>query len=123
VSDSLDQPPMYLIHLQEVTDDNEEQILTSLQAVTIAHSVKTESIQTTVNVQSSPVQVYTDLGSNKYERPLKHGKGKTDFTSKDKCTGDWIESNRAGQGVYIYANDDRYELRYSQITRSSVLNL
>jgi hypothetical protein len=123
VSDSLYQPPMHLIHLQEVTDDNEEQILTSLQAVTIAHSVKTEPIQTTVNVQSSTIQIYTDIGSNKYKRPMKHEKGKTDFTSKDKCTGDWVKGNRAGQGVYIYGNDARYELRYSEITRSSVLNL
>jgi hypothetical protein len=30
VIDPLDQPPMHLIHLQEATDDNEEQMLTSL---------------------------------------------------------------------------------------------
>ncbi len=29
VNDPLDQPPMHLIHSQEATDDNEEQMLTS----------------------------------------------------------------------------------------------
>jgi hypothetical protein len=56
--------------------------------MTIAHSPKTESIYTTFNVQSSPVQIYTDIGSNEYEEPVKDGKkdgkGKIDFTSKDK---------------------------------------
>jgi hypothetical protein len=91
--------------------------------MTIAHSPKTESIQTTVNVQSSPVEIYTDIGSNKYEGPMKHGKSKIDFTSKDEYMGDWIEGNRTDHGVYIYANDDRYELRYPRITRPSILNL
>ncbi len=67
--------------------------------MTIAQSSKTESIQTTVNVQSSPVQIYTDIGSNKYDGPMKDGKGKIDFTSEDKYMGDWIEGNRTGQVV------------------------
>jgi hypothetical protein len=102
-------------------------MLTSLQAMTIAHSPKTESIHTTFNVQSSPMQIYTDIGSNKYEGPMKdgkkHGKGKIDFTSKDEYMDDWVEGNRTRHGVYIYSNADHYELRYSRITRPSILNL
>jgi hypothetical protein len=113
VSDPLDQPPMHLIHLQEVTDDNDEHVLTSLQAMTIAHSPKTESIHATVNVQSSPVQIYTDIGGNKYEGQMKdgkkHGKGKMDFAIGDKYTGDWVENNRTGQGILIFASGNRYE--------------
>ncbi len=31
----------------------------------------------------------------------------------DKYTGDWIDDDRTGQGIYIYANGNRYELRCS----------
>jgi hypothetical protein len=42
-----------------------------------------------------------------------HGKGKMDFGNGDKYTGDWVDDARTGQGIYIFVNGDRYELRYS----------
>ncbi len=40
------------------------------------------------------------------------------FANGDEFAGDWVEDNRTGEGVYISANGDRYEMRYSNITRS-----
>ncbi|CAF4933368.1 unnamed protein product, partial [Rotaria sp. Silwood2] len=56
-----------------------------------------------------------------YKDGKKNGKGTfvsaTDANgASSKYTGDWIDDVRTGQGVYIWANGDRYELRYSQIT-------
>jgi hypothetical protein len=48
----------------------------------------------------------------------KHGKGKIDYHTGDKYTGAWIDDNRTGQGVYIFANGDRYEIKCSQSLRS-----
>ncbi|CAF3082696.1 unnamed protein product [Rotaria sp. Silwood2] len=104
VSDPLDQPPMHIVHLQEVTDETEDQFTTSFHAMTVTSPSKTESMPTSVNSQSSYIQILTDKWGNRYE-----------------YTGDWIDGVRTGQGVYIYANGDRYELRYSQITCQSIL--
>ncbi len=34
----------------------------------------------------------------------------------DKYIGDWLNGTRTGEGIYIYASGNRYELRYSYIT-------
>jgi len=43
------------------------------------------------------------------------------YADGDKCTGDWVDDVRTGEGVYIYANGDRYEVTYSKITCQQVL--
>jgi hypothetical protein len=45
-----------------------------------------------------------------------HGKGEMTFDNGDKYTGDWVEGKRTGQGVYIFGDGDRYEIRCSKIT-------
>ncbi|CAF3364661.1 unnamed protein product [Rotaria socialis] len=51
-----------------------------------------------------------------------HGKGTFVWGPESQCsgdeyTGDWVDGRRTGQGVYISANGNRYECRYSQIIR------
>ncbi len=31
----------------------------------------------------------------------------------DEYTGDWLDDKRTGEGIYNFANGDRYEWRYS----------
>ncbi|CAF4042965.1 unnamed protein product [Adineta steineri] len=81
ISDPLNQPPMHLIHLKEITDNSEE-----------------------------PSSTATSNREMKGEK--KHGKGQMEFANGDKYTGIWVEGTRTGQGVFIYANSDRYESRY-----------
>ncbi|CAF3600529.1 unnamed protein product [Adineta steineri] len=113
VSDPLDQPPMHLIHLQEITDDDEESLSTGLKTMTMASASKAASTHTLPNVKASQVHIHTDQSGNRYEGEMKgenrHGKGKMDFASGDKYTGDWIEGKRTGHGVYIFARGNRYE--------------
>jgi hypothetical protein len=113
VSDPLDQPPMHLVHLKEVSDDTEEPLATSFSTMAMASSSKTTSSSATPKTQSSAVQIQTDQWGNRYEGEMKdgkrHGKGKMDFANGDKYIGDWFDGNRTGQGVYIHANGDRYE--------------
>ena len=67
VSDPLDQPPMHLVHLQEVTDDSEEPLTTCFQSMTTTSLSKDEFSHTAFKVQSSSVQSYTDKEGNRYE--------------------------------------------------------
>ncbi|CAF1119443.1 unnamed protein product [Rotaria sordida] len=74
--------------------------------------------------------VYVDGSGSRYEGQYKdnkkHGKGTfvwgpdTKYAD-DKYTGDWVDDVRTGQGVYVYVGGSHYELRYSSITRQSVL--
>ncbi|CAF1476097.1 unnamed protein product [Adineta steineri] len=113
VSDPLDQPPMHLIHLKEITDDEEESLSTGLKTMTVATTSNTTSTHTLTNVQSSQIHIHTDESGNRYEGEMKgdkrHGKGQMDFANGDKYVGMWVEGNRIGQGVYIFHNGDRYE--------------
>jgi hypothetical protein len=38
-----------------------------------------------------------------------HRKGKIDFATGDKYTGDWLDDAGTGQGVYISSSGNRYE--------------
>ena len=38
-----------------------------------------------------------------------HGKGKMDYASGKKYTGDWVDGLRTGNGVCIYAHGSRYD--------------
>ncbi len=44
------------------------------------------------------------------------------YANGDKYTGNWVDDARTGEGVYIFANRNRYQSRYSQITRQPVVN-
>jgi hypothetical protein len=117
VSDPLDQPPMHLVHLQEVTDDREEQLTNSFHTMTMTSLSKTAPSHTTLNVQSLPMRTHTDQWGNRYEGEMRdgknHGKGKMDFSNGDKYIGIWVDNARTGHGIYMWSNGDRYELRYS----------
>ncbi len=67
VSDPLDQPPMHLVHLKEVSDDTEQQLTTSFSAMAMAPSSKTASSGTTPKTQSSAVQIQTYQSGDRYE--------------------------------------------------------
>ncbi|CAF1451282.1 unnamed protein product [Adineta steineri] len=113
VSDPLDQPPMHLIHLQEISDDDEESLSTGLKTMTVTTTSNTTSTHTLTNVQSSQIHTHTDESGNRYEGEMKgekrHGKGQMDYADGDKYIGMWVEGNITGQGVYIDANGSRYE--------------
>ncbi|CAF1232127.1 unnamed protein product [Adineta steineri] len=120
VSDPLDQPPMHLIHLQEITGDNEESLSTALKTMTMISTTKTESTHTLANVQPSLIHIHTDqsaineqlLGS--FKDGNFHGKGKLTGGQKtqwagDMYDGDFIDDNIKGQGVMVCANGNRYD--------------
>ncbi len=44
-----------------------------------------------------------------------HGKGRMDYANGDNYTGDLLEGNQTGQGVYMFASGDRYQMRCSNI--------
>ncbi|CAF0723626.1 unnamed protein product [Adineta steineri] len=124
VSDPLDQPPMHLIHLQEITDDDEGSLSAGLKTMTVTTTSNTTSTHTLTNVQSSQIHIHTDEWGHRYETvntslanehegemkgEKKHGKGQMDYANGGKYIGMWVEGNRIGQGVYIFNNGDRYE--------------
>ncbi|CAF4353126.1 unnamed protein product, partial [Adineta steineri] len=117
VSDSLDQSPMHLIHLQEITDDEEESLSTTIKTITTTPTPTTASTHMPTNVQVSVMHIHIDQWGNRYEGEMKdgkeHGKGHINFANGDKYTGIFVEGNITGQGVYINADGNRYELRYS----------
>ncbi|CAF4903340.1 unnamed protein product [Rotaria sp. Silwood1] len=113
VSDPLDQPPMHVVHLQEVTDETEDQLTTTFHAMEVTSPSKTESISKAKTVQSSQIQIVTDQWGNRYEGELregkKHGKGKMDYADGNKYIGDWANDVRTGQGVFIWSDGSHYE--------------
>ncbi|CAF1318894.1 unnamed protein product [Rotaria magnacalcarata] len=92
VSDPLDHAPMRVVHLQEISDEAEDQLTSSFDAMSLASSSEKKSIPTAITAKSS-----------------EHGKGTMDFASGAKYTGDWVDSNMTGQGLYIFASGARYE--------------
>ncbi|CAF1143153.1 unnamed protein product [Adineta steineri] len=125
VSDPVDQPPMHLIHLQEITDD-EEELPTALKVMTTTSTRTTTSTHMSTNVRASLMHIHIDHWGNKYEGEMKggkkHGKGQIEYANGGKYTGEWIEGNRTGHGIYIFDNGDRYESIYSYIIHLSVVN-
>jgi len=47
----------------------------------------------------------------------RHGKGQMDYADGEKYTGDWLQGNQTGQGVYMFANGERYQMRCFNIIR------
>ena len=37
------------------------------------------------------------------------------YADESRYTGDWIDDQKMGQGVFIWSNGDRYETRNSQM--------
>ncbi|CAF1516802.1 unnamed protein product [Adineta steineri] len=113
VSDPLDQSPMHLIHLQEITDDEEESLSTTIKTITTTPTPTTASTHTPINIQASLIHIHIDQWGNRYEGEMKdgkkHGKGHINFANGDKYIGICVEDMRTGQGVAIYAAGDRYE--------------
>ncbi len=62
-------------------------------------------------------QLWGEFKDNK-----RHGTGKIDCANGDKYLGGWIDDNRTGQGVDIYASGNYYELSSSQMTNHSFLD-
>ena len=49
-----------------------------------------------------------------YKDDKMHGKGTSYFAHGDKYTGDMMNDKREGQGVYIWTDGRRYEMRCSK---------
>ncbi|CAF4150246.1 unnamed protein product [Adineta steineri] len=113
VSDPVDESPMHLIHLQEITDDEEESLSTTIKTITTTPTPTTACTHTPTNVQASLIYIHIDQWGNRYEGEMKdgkkHGKGQMEYANGDKYTGIYVENNITGQGVYIHANGSRYE--------------
>ncbi|CAF1178284.1 unnamed protein product [Adineta steineri] len=67
VSDPLDQSPMHLIHLQEITDDEEESLPTTIKTMAMTPTLTTASTHIPTNVQASVMHIHTDEWGNRYE--------------------------------------------------------
>ncbi|CAF1224096.1 unnamed protein product [Adineta steineri] len=91
VSDPLDQPPMHLIHLQEITDDDEESLSTALTTMTITTKSKAASTHPLANIHPSLIHIHTDKSGNRYEGEMKgdtkHGKGQMEYADGGKYIG------------------------------------
>ncbi|CAF1281789.1 unnamed protein product [Adineta steineri] len=118
VSDPLDQPPMHLIHLQEITDDDEGSLSTGLKTMTMTSTSKTTSTHALLSVKASQVHIHTDQSVkclqntplvNEHQGEKKHGKGQMDYADGGKYIGMWVEGKRTGHGVYMFASGSRYE--------------
>ncbi|CAF1211454.1 unnamed protein product [Adineta steineri] len=67
VSDPLDQPPMHLVHLQEITDDEEESLSTTIKTMATTPPLTTASTHMPTNVQASVMHIHIDHWGNRYE--------------------------------------------------------
>ena len=67
VSALLDQPSMHLVHLQEVTDDTEEELTTSFQKMATTSSTKAASNYSIPNTPTVSLQTDTDQWGNRYK--------------------------------------------------------
>ncbi len=59
------------------------------------------------------------LGQFKDSR--QNGKGTYYFASGNKYSGDWINDQKSGQGIFTWTNGDRYEMIYSQMSHQHPL--
>ena len=136
IADPLDQPPIHIVHLQEVTDDFQEQPATSGHAILTVGAVPSPSSNSISNSQSIVVQTTVDELGNRYDKMIhvlygrlycysgnryegemkdgtRRGKGTLEYANGDKYTGIWVNNKKTGYGIHILTNGDRYELRYS----------
>jgi hypothetical protein len=51
-----------------------------------------------------------ELLPGQYRNDKRNGKGTRYYTDGSKYTGDWIDDEKASQGVFIWSNGDRYEI-------------
>ncbi|CAF3415917.1 unnamed protein product [Rotaria sp. Silwood1] len=116
VSDPLDQPPMHIVHLQEVIDENEDQLTSNFQAMGVT-SLKTESIPSTKPVLSSYIQVVTDKSGNRYETAIHilyrliyccRVRYPNNTQLQNNGEGELKEGKRHGKGKMDYAVGDKY---------------
>ncbi|CAF0936938.1 unnamed protein product [Adineta ricciae] len=107
LSDPLDQASMHLVHLQEITDNDNHhgQLSNSLHAMSIPDS---NMIHQFSQPPPALTDTYNDMPENTNEGEMKDGKkhatGKMNF-----ATDDWVRNKRTGHSVRIFANGDRYE--------------
>ncbi|CAF3465837.1 unnamed protein product [Rotaria sp. Silwood1] len=117
VSDPLDQPPMHVVHLQEVTDETEDQLTTTFHAMEVTSPSKTESISKAKTVQSSQIQIVTDQWGNRYETAIHilyrrscycicRWLSNTQLQNNDE--GELREGKKHGKGKMDYADGNKY---------------
>jgi hypothetical protein len=57
-----------------------------------------------------------ELLPGQYGNDNRNGKGTYYYANGNIYTGGWIDGKMAGQGVFVWSNGDRYEMRYSQMS-------
>jgi hypothetical protein len=131
-SDALEHSSLNVVHLRELSDENDGGLSSSLASMGVSSSTKAgngeyffveESVgfyslfliftEEALNNKSLTFKVKIYDNGDKYEGELKnekkHGKGTYYWTSGVKYTGDWVDDKMAGQGVYTWASGERYE--------------
>ncbi|CAF2910238.1 unnamed protein product [Rotaria sp. Silwood2] len=115
VYDVLDHQSLNVVHLRELTDENDQPLTTSLSNLTIKSSmnVDVDGRQILKSNNSSTVQTWTCKNGDRYEgecqNEQKHGRGTYYYASGEKYTGDWIDDQKTGEGIFTWTSGDRYE--------------
>ncbi len=51
-----------------------------------------------------------ELLLGQYKRDKRNGKGTRYYKDGSQYVGDWVDDQKAGHGVFIWPDDDRYEI-------------
>lgn len=123
MGDVLDHFTLNVIHLRELTDDDDQQPTTSITKFNVPKPA--EYKETTANEQSSSYKTITYDDGNRYEGDMKngmrHGRGTFYYANGEKYVGNWVANKKEGLGVYTWSDGDRYETKRSNIFFSNVL--
>jgi hypothetical protein len=135
VSDALNHASLKVIHLVELSDENNEELSSSLATMSVSQPVKTAASKylfakhlltddclfifcedAPISNKTSTFKVHTYANGSRYEGEWtgekRHGKGTFYYFNGEKYTGDWVDNQKAGEGVYSWPDGDRYEGQY-----------
>ncbi|CAF3596767.1 unnamed protein product [Rotaria sp. Silwood1] len=123
ISNALDQASLHIIHLKEISDQNEQQLSSSLSAMHLTQPKSTSDEGSDDNVSSKkllPFKTFTYPNRDWYEEEWKdgrrHGKGTMHYADGRSYVGDWVDNHRSGHGTFNFVSGDRYVIRYSQMS-------
>jgi hypothetical protein len=68
-----------------------------------------------INIARNPMTIIKEQLLGQFKKNKKNGKGTLYFDNGNKYIGDWIDDQKAGNGIFLWSNDNRYERRSSEI--------